>query len=289
VEQGLLWWGRDGEAKYPRLKNFLTEMNEGVVPVDIWSYEDSGTTDEGGLELKGLFGAAVFDNPKPTRLIKRMLRFFAANEDQNIVLDFFCGSGSTADAVLQNNTESRRKDRFIVVQLPEDSRKGDYSTVADIAKERIRRRGLDLRARVDSDPNSDIGFRVFKVDESNFSDVYYTPEATRQSDLLSHTENIKDGRTAEDLLFQVMVDWGLDLALRLEKQTILGKDVYFVDGNALAACFEQDLTEDLAKEVAKRKPLRAVFRDSSFVNDSAKINVEQIFKLLSPTTEVKAL
>ena len=136
---------------------------------------------------------------------------------------------------------------------------------------------------------SDTGFRVLKINSSNMKDVYYAPDAMKQDQLELHTDNIKEDRTPEDLLFQVLVDWGVDLALPIEQQTIAGKTVFFVDGNALAACFDQKISEDLVKELAKRKPLRAVFRDSSYDSDSTKINVEQIFKLLSPETEVKSL
>ncbi len=135
----------------------------------------------------------------------------------------------------------------------------------------------------------DTGFRVLKIDTSNMKDVYYAPDAVKQDQLELHTDNIKEDRTPEDLLFQVLLDWGVDLALPIEQQKIAGKTVFFVDGNALAACFDPNVTEDLVKELAKRKPLRAVFRDSGYASDSTKINVAQIFKLLSPETEVKSL
>ena len=135
----------------------------------------------------------------------------------------------------------------------------------------------------------DIGFRALKIDLSNMKDVFYTPDESKQGDLLRQIDNIREDRTPEDLLFQVLVDWGLDLALPISSETISGKTVFFVDSNALAACFDLDLTDDLVKEIAKRKPLRAVFRDSSYSSDSVKINVEQIFKLLAPTTEIRSL
>ena len=137
--------------------------------------------------------------------------------------------------------------------------------------------------------NLDVGFRVLKVDTSNMRDVYYAPDALVQGDLLAQVDNIKPDRTPEDLLFQILVDWGLDLALPITRETIADKDIFFVDGNALAACFDNGITDELVKEVAKRKPLRAVFRDSSYGSDSVKINVEQIFRLLSPDTEVRSI
>ena len=137
--------------------------------------------------------------------------------------------------------------------------------------------------------NLDVGFRVLKVDTSNMRDVYYAPDALIQGDLLVQVDNIRPDRTSEDLLFQVLVDWGLDLALPISQENIAGKSVFFVDGNALAACFETGITDELVKEVAKRKSLRAVFRDSSYGSDSVKINVDQIFRLLSPDTEVRSI
>ena len=135
----------------------------------------------------------------------------------------------------------------------------------------------------------DIGFRVLKVDSSNMQDIYYRPDATRQDTLLDAIDNIKPDRTAEDLLFHVLIDWGVDLTLPIVRETLDGKTVYFVDQTALAACFERGVTEELVKKIAARHPLRAVFRDAGFANDSVKINVEQIFKLLSPTTDVKVI
>jgi len=134
-----------------------------------------------------------------------------------------------------------------------------------------------------------MGFRVLKVDTSNMKDVYYAPDGIKQADLLDQIENIKEDRTSEDLLFQVLLDWGVDLSLTIAEESIEGKTVFFVDGNALAACFDKDINEQLVKTLAARKPLRAVFRDSGYGNDSVKINVEQIFKLISPSTEVKSI
>jgi len=186
--------------------------------------------------------------------------------------------------------------RFIMVQLDEASSpessgfKAGYKTISAIGKERIRRAGAKIKAdNAATASDCDIGFRVLKIDTSNMKDVYYAPDGVKQDQLELHTDNIKEDRTPEDLLFQVLVDWGVDLALPIEQQKIAGKAVFFVDGNALAACFDPSITEDLVKELAKRKPLRAVFRDSSYDSDSTKINVAQIFKLLSPETEVKSL
>ena len=167
---------------------------------------------------------------------------------------------------------------------------GFLKSIADISKERIRRAGTKIRAQSSiTAPNLDVGFRVLKVDTSNMSDVFYTPDVVSQDQLAGMVNNIRDDRTSEDLLFQVLLDWGVDLALPIAKEAIDDKTVYFVDGNALAACFDEGVSEDFVKLLAKREPLRVVFRDAGFASDSVKINVEQIFKLMSPSTEVKTL
>jgi adenine-specific DNA-methyltransferase len=308
VAENRLWWGQNGDAKFPRLKNFLSEMEDGMVPIDLWDYETTGTTDEGGLEVKELFGDAVFDNPKPTRLIRRIIGLKGGSSNaqespQQIFLDFFAGSGTTAHAVMAQNSADGKDRRFILVQLPEPLSSDDKSqkvaaefcrklgrpqNIAELTKERLRRSAEKIRKE---NPlfAGDTGFRVLKIDTSNVRDVYYAPDALAQGDLLAQVDNIRPDRAPEDLLFQVLVDWGLDLALPIAQETIAGKSVFFVDGNALAACFDTDITDELVKEVAKRKPLRAVFRDSSYGSDSVKINVDQIFRLLSPDTEVRSI
>ncbi len=186
--------------------------------------------------------------------------------------------------------------RSILVQIPEqcesttEAYRAGYKTIAEVSKERIRRAGAKIKAEnATNASNLDIGFRVLKTNTSNMKDVYYVPDAVKQSDLVAHADNIKEDRTPEDLLFQVLVDWGVDLALPIARETIANRAVFFVDENALVACFDAAISEELVKELARRKPLRAVFRDSSYGSDSVKINVEQIFKLLSPTTEIKSL
>ena len=236
---------------------------------------------------------------KPIKLIHRMLSL--ATDKDSLVVDFFAGSCSTAHAVLQLNAEDGGNRNFVMVQLPEpcvarsESNGILLSSIADIGKERIRRAGKQVFNDGWSDGwGKDIGFRVLKVDTSNAADVFYAPDATNQSALEGFTDNIKPDRTPEDLLFQVMLDWGVDLALPIARQTILGREVFFVDkdeSNALAACFDASgqIDEPFVKELATHKPLRAVFRDAGFKDSAAKINVEQIFKLLSPATEVKCI
>jgi len=247
--------------------------------------------------LATLIGPDVFDFPKDEQTILGFVEMATSHcKDNAIILDFFAGSGTTAHSVMQLNSEDAGKRRYIMVQLPEacaeksEAHKAGYTTIADIAKERIRRAGTKVKAEsATTVPNLDVGFRVLKIDTSNMSDVYYAPDAVKQADLVAHTDNIKPDRTPEDLLFQVLVDWGVDLSLPITQEAVGKKKVFFVDGNALVACFDPKVSEDLVKELAQRKPLRAIFRDSSYDNDSVKINVEQIFKLLSPETEVRTL
>ena len=296
IAEGRLWWGKDGRAEFPRLKLFLTEQTDGLVPVDVWDYKSSGTTDEGGQEIKRLFGSAVFDTPKPTKLIRRMLGIATSSNAGDLVLDFFSGSSSTADAVLQMNAQDGGNRRFIMVQLPEatdpksPAGKAGLSTIAEIGKERIRRAGQTV-LKGERHPNwkRDVGFRVLKVDSSNMEDVFYRPDDVDQKNLLEAVDHIKHDREAEDLLFQVLVDWGVDLTLPIRRDTVHGKSVFFVDQNALVACFDRGVSEEVVKELAKTEPLRLVFRDNGFDSDAVRINVEQIFRQLSPATEVKSI
>ncbi|BCA92714.1 hypothetical protein HMSLTHF_24890 [Vreelandella aquamarina] len=197
---------------------------------------------------------------------------------------------------MQLNSEDGGRRKFIMVQLPEpcdeksDAFKAGYGSIADISKERIRRAGQKiLESDCHPDWNRDVGFRVLKVDTSNMKDIYYRPDQLSQGDLLEAVDNVKPDRTPEDLLFQVLVDWGVDLTLPIRRESLHGKTVFFVDDNALVACFDTDITEELVKELAKHEPLRVVFRDNGFVSDAVKINVEQIFRQLSPSTEVRSL
>mgnify|MGYP003386169648 CR=1 FL=1 len=256
----------------------------------------SGTNEDGTSELESLFGSALFDNPKPSSLIQILCKAVTYDAPDAIVVDFFAGSSTTAHAVLQLNAKDGGNRKFIMMQLQEECApkseafKAGYKNIAEISKERIRRAGKKIQ---EENPlfKGDIGFRVLKIDTSNMADVYYVPDAVQQSDLLKSVENIKSDRSAEDLLFQVMSDWGVDLALPIQKKTIQGKDVFFVDGDALAGCFDAHggVDEVFVKELATHKPLRVVFCDAGFKDSASKINVEQILKLLSPTTEVKGL
>lgn len=241
-----------------------------------------------------------FDTPKPVQVAKRLIQSICKNDD--ILIDFFAGSCTAAHALMLLNAEDGANRRFIMVQLPEEcdekseARKLGYSVVSEIGKNRIRRAAQKIREEFSEtlptrNTDLDLGFRLLKVDTSNMADVYYAPDALDKANLDLFVDNIKPDRTAEDLLFQVMMDWGVDLALPIARKSIQGKEVFFVDDNALAACFDAHggIDEAFVKELAKNQPLRVVFRDAGFKDSAIKINVEQIFKLLSPATEVKCI
>lgn len=249
-------------------------------------------------ELKRL--GIPFSFAKPASLIEYLCEISQVSND-DIVMDFFAGSGSSAHGVMSFNKKHGASCRFIMVQIGEELDEQDKNqhagyifceenklspTISSICKERIRRSGDEL---LDEKWSGDVGFRVFKIDSSNVRDIYYRPDQLSQSDLFGAVDNIKPDRSAEDLLFQVLIDWGVDLSLPIRRETLLGKTVFFVDGNALVACFEQGISEELVKELAKAEPLRVVFRDNGFASDALKINVEQIFRQLSPSTEIRTL
>jgi adenine-specific DNA-methyltransferase len=292
-----IWFGEDG-TQTPSRKSFLSEVKDGVSPVTIWPYDEVGHNHEANNELKALGLGGIFDNPKPTRLIQRML--ILATGDNDIVLDFFAGSGTTAHAVFKQNAEDGANRRYILVQLPEamDDVSGigkvSFSNIADFAKERIRRAGSSVLDECNEHWNKDIGFRVLKIDSSNMEDIYYRPDQISQGDLLKAVNNIKPDRTPEDLLFQVLVDWGAGLTHPIRREIIQGKTVFFVgEGKPadweLVACFDAGITGDLIKELATHKALRVVFRDGGFTSVAVKINAVQIYAQMSPGTDVKSI
>ena len=278
-------FGND-ETTQPNRKYLLKENLDESVPSLLYY----GGSDDNLLSHLGI----IFDTPKPVTLSKKLIKTVCTNKD--IILDFFAGSSTTAHAVMQLNAEDGGNRKFIMVQLSEacdeksEAFKTGYTTIAEISKERIRRAGKKiLEGECHENWHKDIGFRLFKIDSSNMSDVYYAPDALNQYEFSYAINNIKNDRTSEDLLFQVLLDWGVDITLPIRKETLLGKSIFFVDENALAACFDNKIGEDLIKELAKREPLRVVFRDIGFASDAAKINAGQIFKQMSPHTEVKVL
>ena len=287
-------FGSTGEAG-PQRKRFIWEAQErGMVAKTIW--DDVETTTNGTQLLKKLFGqAGIFDNPKPVEFVKKLLQL--GTHETAIVLDFFSGSATTAHAVMQLNAEDGGHRKFIMVQLPEkcdeasEAYKAGYKNICEIGKERIRRAGekilkeqLANNNSTLNSPNSklDIGFRVLKLDSTNMKDVYYAPSDYDQDFLHQLESNIKDDRTDLDLLFGCLIDWGLPLSLPYKSEQIDGCTVHTYNDGELIACFDANVPESVVKEIAQRKPLRAVFRDSGFASSPEKINMFEIFKLYMP-------
>jgi len=287
-----LYFGSDGKGR-PKLKRFLCDIKEGITWTSLWDFVPLNTA--GSSEMAEIFGnLGVFENPKPVGLLMEIIRAGAGSDD--LILDFFAGSATVAHAVMEMNAADGGRRRHISVQLPEpcgegsEAYKAGFKTIADIGKERIRRAGKKIKENAGLiGDRLDVGFRVFKIDTSNMKDVYYRPDAVTQATLAGLVDNVKADRTDEDLVFQVLLDWGVDLAMPISLEEVGGKKVYVVDAEALIACFELGINEAFIKELAKRKPVRAVFRDTGYGSDATKINVEQIFKLLSPSTEVKSI
>ena len=249
---------------------------------NLWLSSDVGHTDEAKKELLSLFeGKSPFDTPKPTRLIKRILDI--ASEKDSLVMDFFSGSATTAQAVMSKNAEDNGHRKFIMVQLPEKSPSSEFETLCEIGKERIRRAGDKIKSESPMTTGDlDVGFRVLKLDDTNMKDVYYAPDDYDQGMIVGLESNIKDDRTDLDLLFGCLIDWGLPLSLPYKSEQIDGCTVHTYNDGDLIACFDTNIPESVVKEIAQRKPLRAVFRDSGFASSPEKINVFEIFKLYMP-------
>ena len=299
LQDNRIWFGPNGDNT-PRIKRFLSELKfDGMAPTSILFYKDVGHSQEGAQEVVSLFGdKGVFDGPKPVRLLQRLITL-ANLKDDSIVLDFFSGSATTAHALMKTNLEKGTDRKFILVQLPEkvsDKKKDQgYGTICEIGKERIRRAGKKILEELatkkaenglfdkESEPTRlDVGFRVLKLDTSNMQDVYYTPEDSSAATLFD--DNVKPDRTPEDLLFQVMLEYNLPLSAKIEKKTIAGKEVFSVNDDYLIACFDENVNETVITEVAKRKPLYFIMRDSSLSSDQVADNFEQIFNAYSKDT-----
>ena len=296
LQDNRIWFGPDGNG-VPRIKRFLTDLkHEGMVPTSIMFFKDVGHSQEGAQEVSKLLDGGFFSGPKPQRLMQRLLTLANLKTD-SVVLDFFSGSASTAHAVLSKNAEDGGRRKFIMVQLPEkcdeasEAYKAGYKNICEIGKERIRRAGekilkeqLANNNSTLNSPNSklDIGFRVLKLDSTNMKDVYYAPCDYDQDFLHQLESNIKDDRTDLDLLFGCLIDWGLPLSLPYKSEQIDGCTVHTYNDGDLIACFDANIPESVVKEIAKRKPLRAVFRDSGFASSPEKINMFEIFKLYMP-------
>ena len=311
LQDNRIWFGPDGNG-VPRIKRFLTDLkHEGMAPTSIMFFRDVGHSQEGAQEVSKLLDGGFFSGPKPQRLMQRLLTLANLKSD-SVVLDFFSGSASTAHAVMSKNAEDGGHRKFIMVQLPEatdeksEAHKAGYKNICEIGKERIRRAGQKIRneqlgIRNDADnsslltPNSslDIGFRVLKCDTSNMKEVYYNP-AEYEASLFSRLEdNIKEDRTPEDLLFQVMLDLGILLSskiqVRSEKVGMRSYSYFDVEDGYLIACFDKNIDEEVITAIAKQKPYYFVMRDSSMANDSVATNFDQIFATYSPDTVRKVL
>ena len=276
-------FGKNGDSA-PQRKRFMSEaLGRGKVVKTIW--DDVETTTNGTMLLKKLFNnVSLFDNPKPLGFMKRILQL-CTNKD-SIILDFFSGSATTAHAVLDLNLINNEKRKYILVQLPEKcdeksiAYKNGYKTICEIGEERIRRAGKKIKEETNAD--IDYGFRVYKTDTTNMKDVYYIPNDLEQGDLLELELNIKEDRTTDDLLTQVILDLGLTLDLNIEEKIIGKNKVYYVAGNSLVACFDDNIDIDIIDKICECEPYKVVFKDSAFKTDNDKINLEERFKKLLP-------
>lgn len=288
-----IYFGTDGNS-VPCMKRFLAELKyDGMAPTSIMFYKDVGHSQEGAKEVTKLLDAGVFDGPKPVRLLTRLLTL-ANLKENSIVLDFFSGASSTAHGVMQMNVDKGSNIKYIMVQLPEvceekgTAYKSGYKNICEIGKERIRRAAKKI-AEENPEAKFDGGFRVLKCDTSNMKNVYYNPAEYEPSLFTNLEDNIKEDRTSEDLLFQVMLDLGVLLSSKIQETTIAGKKVFNVEDNYLIACFDDNVTEEVITEIAKQKPYYFVMRDSSMANDSVATNFEQIFAAYSPDTVRRVL
>lgn len=302
-----------------RSKSYLIDENGNMRRGKPTTIYNGPFTQDGTKDLKELFdNQIIFDFSKPSELIKKLiaLEINEQNGESDIILDFFSGSATTAHAVMQLNAEDGGSRKYIMVQLPEQIENAEYKNICEIGKERIRRAGAKIVETQDAASKTetkntnasqttmfveennkpsiinnklDVGFRVYRLADSNMQDVYYRPQDYKQEQLAIFADNIKPDRTPDDLLAQVMLDWGLPLSYKIEQIDVNGKQVFRVAQDSLMACFDTGIDEAFAKEIAKEKPLRVVFRDSGFASDTAKINVQQLLKQLSPETEMKVI
>ncbi len=288
-----IYWG-DGDS-YPMIKRFLSDAQDGLVPTTIFSRKFAGDTSSSKKQLDELMdNKGIFDYSKPALLIKRLLQI--STREHSLILDFFGGSGTTADAVMQLNAEDGGNRKFILCTLDEAvaeksaAKEAGYETIDQISRERIRRAAAKIQEEhPELVGKQDFGFKAYKLDSSNFKDVSARPDQFIQGELFDSVSNIKEGRSGLDLLFQVMLTWGMELSLAIDLKNVAGAEVFDVDQGSLMACFEDDISEEVIRYIAQEQPLRAVFRDSSFANSADKINVSEIFKELSPNTKVKVV
>lgn len=292
VAENRIWFGADGN-NVPRIKRFLGDVKQGMTPMTVWKFTEVGHSQDAKQKLKNLFdGKSYFDYPKSVELLKRFIRLYG--DENSVILDFFSGSATTAQAVMEVNAEDGAHKQFIMVQLQEkceektEAYKNGYVTICDIGKDRIRRSAKKI---LEEHPNAEIdtGFRVFELADSNMNEVYYSPAEYSQNLLSMLESNVKSDRTDLDLLFGCLLEWGLPLSLPYCSEKIEGYTIHNYNDGDLIACYEEGIPETVIKEIAKKQPIRAVFRDSSFANSPSKINLTEIFKLMAPNTTVKVI
>ena len=295
VEEGKIWFGSDGNA-FPAVKQYLSEVS-GRRPSSLLMYEDYGHTDMAKKDVIKLFSdfeKVPFDTPKPVKLVKMLAKI--GSNDGDIILDFFSGSATTAQSIMELNAENSGNRKFILVQIDEpvednkDAIRLGLNTIAKVGEERIRRAAKKIKEESGVLAETiDLGFRILKLDSSNMLDVFYEPQEVKQQDLFGMADNIKSDRTPEDLLFQVMLELGVMLDSKIVESTIAGKKMFNVADGLLLACFDKDVNDAVITDMAKQQPAYAVLRDSSYADDSTATNFEQIFKTYSPNTIIKAL
>ena len=293
VKDNRIWFGADGN-NIPALKRFLHELkNEGMVPESLLLYEDVGHSQTGARELSGLMGQKVFDGPKPTTLIQRLITL-ANLSDDSIVLDFFSGSATTAHALLKTNADSNKHCKFVMVQIPEHideaspAGQAAYKNICEVGKERIRRAGAAIKEEFgEKAADLDIGFRVLKLDSSNMKDTYYVPAKLTMASLIA--DNLKEDRTSEDLLFQALLETDVLLSEKIERLNIGGKEVFSVSDGFVMACFDNELDMETVKEIASKQPSYFITRNASFENDALVDNLDQIFKAYCPDCIVRII
>lgn len=284
VADNRIWFGENGD-NVPAPKRFLSEVKQGLTPMTIWKYTDVGHTQDSMRELRDLFdGEKVFDYSKPVKLMKQIVRLYTNSNENDIILDFFSGSASTAHAVLELNAEDNGNRHFMMVQLQEETpldseaRKNGYMTIPEIGRDRIIRAASKILKEHPEFINQDKGFRVFRLDEGNYEDVKRSPKEFKQDQLDLFLNNIKTDRNDLDLLFGCMLDWGVQLSLPMTQEVVDGKTIYTVNDGDLVACFAENVSEDVVKAMADKMPLRVIFRDSCFAQDADKINIYETFK-----------
>ena len=297
VKDNRVWFGADGNG-VPRVKRFLNELQKtGITPMSIWKYKDVGHSQDATKLLKELFdNKAYFDYPKPIQLIKQMLTLYT--DKDSIILDFFSGSATTAHAVMQLNAEDGGNRKFIMVQLPEETdkkseaHKAGYKNICEIGKERIRRAGAKIK-KENPESSIDTGFKVFKLDSSNMEDVYYKAEDLHKEDIMDYVNHIKEGRTEEDLLYQIILEYGLSLTAPIEQETYENCNIYKIDkiddkkSFTLTVCFNENISEKVVEHILEEKPLYMVL--SQHIDDKIFCNIEQIIKEKSEKTQYRVV